>query len=146
MVAKPKVKQHNRTKVTFRPTLFKSSNFCYKITEHLLKKKGNLKNSSILNEQMAFPEVSMKSSFDTRFSLQWGDPSSIPGWGRFPGGGGGGHGNPLQYSCLENPHRQRSLAGYSPWSCKESDTTEQLSTHICTGRSTEGTMLLLKPG
>ena len=26
-----------------------------------------------------------------------------------------GNGNPLQYSCLENPHRQRSLAGYSPW-------------------------------
>ena len=25
---------------------------------------------------------------------------SIPGLGRFPGGG---HGNPLQYSCLENP-------------------------------------------
>ena len=25
---------------------------------------------------------------------------------------GGGHGNPLQYSCLENPHGQRSLAGY----------------------------------
>ena len=74
----------------FRATLFKSSNFCYKITEHLLKKKGNLKNSSILNEQMAFPEVSMKSSFDTRFSLQWGDPSSIPGWGRSPGGGGRG--------------------------------------------------------
>ena len=28
---------------------------------------------------------------------------------------GGGHGNPLQYSCLENPHGQRSLEGYSPW-------------------------------
>ena len=27
------------------------------------------------------------------------DEGSIPGWGRFPGGG---HGNPLQYSCLEN--------------------------------------------
>ena len=27
---------------------------------------------------------------------------------------GGGHGNPLQYACLENPHAQRSLAGYSP--------------------------------
>ena len=27
---------------------------------------------------------------------------------------GPGHGNPLQYSYLENPHRQRSLAGYSP--------------------------------
>ena len=29
-----------------------------------------------------------------------GDTGSIPGWGRSPGGG---HGNPLQYSCLENP-------------------------------------------
>ena len=28
---------------------------------------------------------------------------------------GGGHGNPLPYSCLENPHGQRSMAGYSPW-------------------------------
>ena len=27
----------------------------------------------------------------------------------------GGHGNPLQYSCLENPHGQRSLVGCSPW-------------------------------
>ena len=29
-----------------------------------------------------------------------GDPGSIPGSGRCPGGG---HGSPLQYSCLENP-------------------------------------------
>ena len=35
---------------------------------------------------------------------------------------------PLQYSCLENPHGEKSLAGYSPCGCKESDTTEQLST------------------
>jgi len=31
---------------------------------------------------------------------------------------GGGHGNPLQYSCLENPHGQRNLADYSPWGHK----------------------------
>ena len=37
-----------------------------------------------------------------------GDLGSIPGSGRFPGGG---HDNPLQYSCLENPHGQRSLVG-----------------------------------
>ena len=36
--------------------------------------------------------------------------------------------NPLQYSCLENPHGQRSLVGYSPWGHIELDTTEQLST------------------
>ena len=39
-----------------------------------------------------------------------------------------GMANPVQYSCLENPHGQRSLAGYSSWGCKESDTTERLST------------------
>ena len=36
---------------------------------------------------------------------------SIPGLGRVPRGG---HSNPLQYSCLENPHGQRSLVLYSP--------------------------------
>ena len=42
-----------------------------------------------------------------------GDVGSIHGWGRSPGGG---HGNSLQYSCLE-----RSLTGYSPLGHKESD-------------------------
>ena len=39
------------------------------------------------------------------------DLGLIPGLGRFPGRE---HGNLLQYSCLENPHGQRSLEG-----CKE---------------------------
>ena len=43
---------------------------------------------------------------------------SISGLGRSPGERSG---NPLQYSCLENPHGQRSLVGYSPWGHKESD-------------------------
>ena len=47
---------------------------------------------------------------------------SIPELGRSPGRG---HGNPLQYSCLENPHGQRSLAGYSAQGHKESDTIEE---------------------
>ena len=38
-----------------------------------------------------------------------------------------GNGNPFQYSCLENPHRQRSLAGSSLWGHEESDTIEQLT-------------------
>ena len=37
---------------------------------------------------------------------------------------GGGHGNPLQYSCLENPYEQRSRASYSLWGLKEPVTTE----------------------
>ena len=43
----------------------------------------------------------------------------IPGLRRSPGGG---HGNPLQYSCLNNLH------GQSSWGHQESDTTERLST------------------
>ena len=54
-----------------------------------------------------------------------GDLASMPGLRRSPGGG---HGNPVQYSCLENPYGQRSLAGYSPLGTKELDTAERLST------------------
>ena len=64
------------------------------------------------------------SSDSKESSFNAGDLGSIPGLGRSPGGG---HGNPLQYSWLENPHGQ-SLKGYSPWGCKESDMTERLST------------------
>ena len=53
------------------------------------------------------------------------DLGSIPGLGR---SSGRERGNPLQYSCLVNPHGQRSLAGYSPRGHRESDTTEQPST------------------
>ena len=52
-----------------------------------------------------------------------GDPGSISWSGRSPGEG---NGNPLQYSGLENPMDKRSVVGYSPWGCKESDTTERL--------------------
>ena len=53
-----------------------------------------------------------------------GDLGSIPGSGRSPGEG---NGNPLQYSCLEKSHGRRSLVGYSPRGCKESDTPEQVT-------------------
>ena len=56
-----------------------------------------------------------------------GDLGSIPGLGRSPGEG---NGNPLQHSCLEKSHRQRSLIGYSPWGCKDPDTTERLHFHF----------------
>ena len=54
-----------------------------------------------------------------------GDPVSIPGSGRYPGDG---NGNPLQYSCLENPVDGRA----SPRDRKESDTTESL--HFLEGK------------
>ena len=61
------------------------------------------------------------------------DMDSIPSLEVPPGGLGvspeGGHCNPLQYSCLRNPHGQWSLARlHSPWGLNELDTTEQLST------------------
>ena len=46
---------------------------------------------------------------------------AIPGPGRSPGVG---NGNPLEYSCLEKSHGQRSLAGCTPWGHKVSDTTD----------------------
>ena len=56
-----------------------------------------------------------------------GDLGLIPGSGRSPGEE---NGNPLQYYCLEKSHGQRSLVGYSPRCCKESDTTERLHFHF----------------
>ena len=54
-----------------------------------------------------------------------GDLGSILGSGRSPGGG---HGNRLQYSCLENPHGQRSLQATVHGVSKEPDAAELLST------------------
>ena len=55
-----------------------------------------------------------------------GDLGSIPGLRRSPGEG---HGNPLQYSCLENP-MDRGAWGIIVYRVAESNVTEQLSTHI----------------
>ena len=52
-----------------------------------------------------------------------GDPDLIPGLGRFPGAG---NGNPLQYSCLENPMDGGDW-GLQSIGSQESDTTEQLT-------------------
>ena len=66
---------------------------------------------------MGFPD----GSDGKESSCSAGDLGSIPRSGRSPGGG---HGNPLQCSRSENPHGQRSLAGYSPWGHQELDMTE----------------------
>ena len=52
------------------------------------------------------------------FDLLAGDPGSVLWLGKSPGEG---NGNPLQYSCLENPMSRRTWQG-----CKESDMTEHL--------------------
>ena len=71
------------------------------------------------------PGASRGSSAGKESACNAGDLGSIPGLRRSPGGG---HGNPFQYSCLENSHGQRCLVGCSPWGHKELDTTEWLST------------------
>ena len=54
-----------------------------------------------------------------------GDLGSIPVSGRSPGGG---HGNPLKYSCLENG-MDRGAWRASLWGCTESDMTEATKQH-----------------
>ena len=53
------------------------------------------------------------------------DVGSIPGLGRSPGGG---NGNPLRYSCLENPMDKRAWPA-TVHGVTGLDTTEQLNTH-----------------
>ena len=49
------------------------------------------------------------------------DVSSIPGLGGHPGGR---NGNPTPVLLPGDSHGQKSLVGYSPWGCKELDTTD----------------------
>ena len=75
-----------------------------------------------------------------------GEVSSIPGPGKSPEGG---QGNRLQYSCLENPHGQRSLEGYSPWGHKAAGydgATEHACTHLCTRHRGEHIRGATEPG
>ena len=44
--------------------------------------------------------LSPRATREAHLPASAGDAGSVPGWGRSPGGG---HDNPLQYSCLENP-------------------------------------------
>ena len=81
--------------------------------------------ASFLWDSYALHQVSLVAQTVKESTCNVGDLGLIPGLGRSPGGG---HDNPLQYSCLENPNGQRSLEGYSPWGHKASDTTERLST------------------
>ena len=68
---------------------------------------------------MGFPS----GSHSKVFTCNEVDLDFIPGLGK---SSPGGHGNPLQYSCLENALDRG--AWWGTWGCKESDTTEQLST------------------
>ena len=85
---------------------FKNSWSCH----YFLLLNLNASQTSILLSYIRFSEqVVWKATCNV------GDLGSIPESGRSPWGG---HGNPLHYSFLENPHGQRSLGGYSPWVTK----------------------------
>ena len=68
-----------------------------------------------------FPTVPSRKPLGNHLGSPWEIPraardmGSIPGSGRSPGEG---NGNPLQYSCLENPMDRG--AWQAPWGCKES--------------------------
>ena len=73
------------------------------------------------------PEHQVLIAFDTRPACKVGDAEDaglIPGWGRSPGVG---HGNPLQYSCLENPLDRGAWRATVHGGGKESDRTEQVT-------------------
>ena len=93
----------------------------------LVKATGRKKKKKHYLKYLMVTEGFPGGSDGTESSHNAGDLGSILGLGSSPGGG---HGNPLQYSCLENPHGQRCLVGYSPWGHKELDMTETLSTHM----------------
>ena len=59
-------------------------------------------------------------------SCNAGNSSSIPGSGRSPGGG---HGNPLEYSCLENPMDRGAWQGTVHRVAKSQTQQKQVSTH-----------------
>ena len=61
------------------------------------------------------------------------DIGSILGSTRSPGRR---HGNPLQFSCLENPMDRGAWRATVHGGLKESDTTEQLSLHVSTAETT----------
>ena len=56
------------------------------------------------------------------------DAGSIPGSGRSPGGG---HGNPYQYSCLENPMDRGVWWATVHGAAKSQTRLKQLGTHAC---------------
>ena len=71
-----------------------------------------------------------------------GNLGSIPGSRRSCGEG---NGYPFQYSWPGEFHGQRSLVGYSPWDCKESDTLSVLTLHLLRRRKWPPTPVFL-PG
>ena len=90
--------------------------------------------------------LSFGGSDDKESAYNSGDSDLIPGLGRSPGGG---HENPLQYSCLENPHgrgtwratvpggSQESMTRLSHWT-RTSHILQDLRLCICLSKGSSG--------
>ena len=85
-------------------------------SEELIRRLKRAKIAKVLNKIWGLPAGFPGGSEVKASACNVGDLGSIPGLGRCPGKG---NGNPLQYSDME-----KSMGLYSPWGCKESDTTE----------------------
>ena len=83
-----------------------------------LLKKGMATHSSILGASLVAQTVNKESAWNVE------DLGSIPGFGRSPRGG---HGNPPQYSCLENLMDRRAWQATVHGVTKKLDMTKQLS-------------------
>ena len=122
----PDGKQLHQSKVLFfglyhwKRTFFKSSFYCISCLPY--SAVAFLLNCIVICRYLTFLFfLDFPGGSDGKASVyNAGDLGSIPGSGRFPGEG---NGNPLQYSCLENP---TDGGAWCPWGRKESDTTEQL--------------------
>ena len=94
---------------------------------------GKLTQSHISFEEHPFHfKASLVAQKVKYLPTMWVDLGLIPGLGR---SSGEGNGNPLQYSCLENPMDGWSLVGYSLWGHKELKMTERLHFHFHLNKS-----------
>ena len=84
--------------------------FANSFKQSWLVMKTKKKKKCIVYSLAGFPDGSVVKNLLAN-AVATGDAGLILGSGRSPGGG---HGHPLQSSCLENPHGQRSLVGFSP--------------------------------
>jgi len=101
------------------PVITVSSGLINTLAEALLVLSGRCCPFTKSNWQESFPG----GSDGKESACNVGDPGSIPGSERFPGGG---NDNPLQYSGLEKP-MDRSVVGYSSWGHKEPDRSQWLN-------------------
>ena len=104
-----------------------ASSFLLTVHRQLKKKQQKTQHFSISAVIIVFFPGGVSGEESDCQSRRFTRCGSIPGLGRSPKVR---NGNLLQYSCLGISQEQKSLEGYSPWSCKELDVTEHTHTHI----------------